>query len=100
MKSNSYTPEKKDKIIGNPKTCKRWLVWFRKSRKKDSNDFVECCGSNSWYPVNGTISLSVIDSNIKESNAYKYRPKNATAYRIWKGSILDGKFVTELKIVE
>lgn len=100
MKSNSYTPKKKDKIIGNPKTCKRWLVWFRKSIRKDSDKLFECCGSNSWYPIRQSISIANIDANIKESNAYKYKPKGAIAYRIWEGSILNGKFITEVKFVD
>lgn len=90
---------KTDKIIGNPKTCKRWLVWFREVTKKNkdttfSRIIEECCGSNAWYPIDGRVSLATIDANIKQSNAYKYRPYDAKFYRIWSGTILDGHYIT------
>lgn len=102
MKTSSHSIEKKDKIIGNPKTCKRWLIWLKKfdtQKVKEYTGIVECCGSNAWYPLRNNIGLDYIDKNLKSSNAYKYKPKDAIAYRIWEGSILNGKFITEIKYI-
>lgn len=105
MKTNKKEIIKRDKILGNPKTCKRWLVWFREVTKKTKDKtFIrkieECCGSNSWYPLDGRLSIETINQNIKSSNAYKYKPFNATHYRIWAGSILNGEYITELKRID
>lgn len=102
MKTSSYSTEKKDKIIGNPKRCKKWLVWFRRfetERVKEYTGIMECCGSNAWYPIRGNVGLDFIDKNLKSSNAYKYKPTDAIAYRIWEGSILNGKYITEIKYI-
>ena len=96
MKTSSHSIEKKDKIIGNPKTCKRWLVWFRQIY---NGNIQECCGSNAWYPLRGNVGLDFIDKNLQYSNAYKYKPTDAIAYRIWEGSILNGKYITEAKFI-
>lgn len=93
MKTSKKEIIKRDKILGNPKICKRWLVWFR-------TEIDECCGTNAWYPINGRISISTIDIELKSSNAYKYRPENAIGYRIWAGSILNGNYITELKKID
>lgn len=101
MKTSNRSIEKKDKILGNPKTCKRWLVWFRRYIEIDySIKAQECCGSNAWYPIRGSIGINYIEENLKSSNAYKYKPKDAIAYRIWEGSILNGKFITEIKTIK
>ena len=101
MKTSNRSIEKKDKIIGNPKTCKRWLVWFRNYIGIDySLRLQECCGSNAWYPLRNNIGLDFIDKNIQSSNAYKYKPNDARAYRIWEGSILNGKYITEIKTIK
>lgn len=97
MKTTKITIDKKDKILGNPDRCKRWLVWFRYNI---NGHLDECCGSNAWYPVDGRISLATIDANILQSNAYRYKPKDAVGYRIWKGSINDGNFITEIKTIK
>ena len=101
MKTSSHGIERKDKILGDPKTCKRWLVWFRSCIGINYTPTVkECCGSNSWYPLDGRLSIKTITENIKSSNAYKYRPKGAEFYRIWKGSILNGEYITEIKRID
>ncbi len=103
MKTSSHSIERKDKIIGNPKTCKRWLVWFRVYVSYVGVDYTfkaqECCGSNAWYPIRNNIGLDFIDKNLQSSNAYKYKPIYAIAYRVWEGSILNGKYITEIKFI-
>ena len=95
MKSGKLKVEKQDKLLGNPKLCKRWLVWFRATKE----GIAECCGSSAWYPLDGRVSLDYIDKHLTSSNIYKYRPAGAEFYRIWKGSILNGNYITELKVV-
>lgn len=102
MKQGKKEIIRKDKILGDSKTCKRWLVWLKKfdtQKVKEYTGIVECCGSNAWYPLRNNIGLDFIDKNLQSSNAYKYKPNDAIAYRIWEGSILNGKFITEIKYI-
>ena len=97
MKTSSHSIERKDKILGDSKTCKRWLVWFRYNI---NGNIEECCGSNAWYPIRGSIGINYIEENLKSSNAYKYKPKDAEFYRIWAGTILNGNYITGIKTVK
>lgn len=74
-------------IVNNSKDCKYWLVWF-----KDNN---MCIGTGSWMPIDGRLSATTIKANIKKMGAYKYRPKDANNYRLWRGSISNGNFITQ-----
>lgn len=94
MKTSTRSLIKKDKVIGNPKTCKRWLVWFRRIH---NGTIQECCGTSAWYPINNSISINTIDKELLSSNVYKYKPKGAEFYRIWGGTIREGNFITEIK---
>lgn len=76
----------KDKLIRNSKDCTYWLVWFKNDK--------ECCGSNAWYPIDGRLNITTIKDYIKESNVYKYKPKDANNYKLWKGTILNGHYIT------
>lgn len=96
MKISKRELIKRDKILGNPKNCKRWLVWFRTFIDNGINKTQECCGSSAWYPLDGRLNIETIKNNIKSSNAYRYRPIDATHYRIWQGSILNGNYVTDI----
>ena len=72
----------------------RWIIWFAEYKDGEVD---ECCGSDSTFPLDGRKTINTIIRDIKESNAYRYRPKCAVGFKIYRGhNLLSAKPVTNL----